>query len=319
MKKATLLIIMGLFVSSVPCNAQFFKNLGKALENAGKEILQGSTQQAASVRFSNLRLTYDQIDANSGRKMLQIHYTLRVDGLQGHTLVPVLAIEIPQGTFHKFADGNDMKAEGSHLTCSYQSTIFSGQWQAIYIDALNPLPGNRTYYARIYLVDLTVRKQIAASEYLTFTNTGEQQSTPQQQQKSSNNHMGQFGAIIKAALKKKGFKEGDYDMTGSINGVPVSIWVAEDGSMIRVTMQNSYTKVTARRRYEVLKSNFVKEYNGKVQEGSMEVDFGEGVIITTDRGTIELMYHNDDEMGEGSSTNYTVTYLLKDGAGMPKL
>lgn len=62
----------------------------------------------------------------------------------------------------------------------------------------------------------------------------------------------------------------------------------------------------------------LKEYNGKVQEGSMEVDFGEGVIITTDRGTIELMYHNDDEMGEGSSTNYTVTYLLKDGAGMSK-
>ena len=182
MKKTVLstFMLMGLLVSSVPCNAQFFKNLGKALEEAGKEILQGSTQHAASVRFSNLRLTYDQIDANNGRKMLQVHYTLRVDGLQGHTLVPVLAIEIPQGTFHKFADGNDMKHEGNQLNCSYQSTTFSGQWQAIYIDALNPLPGNRTYYARIYLVDLTVRKQIAASEYLTFTNTGQQQQSAQQ-------------------------------------------------------------------------------------------------------------------------------------------
>ena len=93
-----MLMIVGLLVSSVPCNAQFFKNLGKALENAGKEILQSakSQQQTASVKFSNLRLTYDQIDANNGRKMLQVHYTLRVDGLQGHTLVPVLAIE-----FHK--------------------------------------------------------------------------------------------------------------------------------------------------------------------------------------------------------------------------
>ena len=329
MKKTVLstFMLMGLLVSSVPCNAQFFKNLGKALEEAGKELLQGSTsqQQTASARFSNLRLTYDQIDAENGRKMLQVHYTLRADGLQGHTLVPVLAIEIPQSTFHKFANGNDMKHEGNQLTCSYQSTTFNGQWQAIYIDALNPLPGKRTYYARIYLVDMTLRKQIAESEYLTFTNTGEQQSTQQQQQKSSNNHMtfqgiqmGQFGANIKAALKKKGFKEGDYDMTGSINGVPVSIWVAEDGSMIRVTMQNSYTKVTARRRYEVLKSNLAKEYKGKVQEGSIEVDFGEGVVITTDKGTIELMYHNDDEMGEGSSANYTVTYLLKDGAGMSK-
>ncbi len=186
MKKTVLstFMLMGLLVSSVPCNAQFFKNLGKALEEAGKEILQGSTQHAASVRFSNLRLTYDQIDAKNGRKMLQVHYTLRADGLQGHTLVPVLAIEIPQGTFHKFANGNDMKHEGNQLNCSYQSTTFSGQWQAIYIDALNPLPGKRTYYARIYLVDLTQRKQIAASDYITFTNTGEQQSAgqPQQQQ-----------------------------------------------------------------------------------------------------------------------------------------
>ncbi len=175
-------LVWGMLFTSLPCNAQFFKNLGKALEEAGKELLQGSTsqQQTASVRFSNLRLTYDQIDAKNGRKMLQVHYTLRVDGLQGHTLVPVLAIEIPQGTFHKFANGNDMKHEGNQLTCSYQSTTFNGQWQAIYIDALNPLPGKRTYYARIYLVDLTLRKQIAASEYLTFTNTGQQQQSAQQ-------------------------------------------------------------------------------------------------------------------------------------------
>ncbi|MBP3849359.1 MAG: leucine-rich repeat protein [Prevotella sp.] len=189
MKKliATSVLIWGLLFTSLPCNAQFLKKLGKAFEDAGKEMLQSAkSQQTASVKFSNLRLTYDQIDAKNGRKMLQVHYTLRVDGLQGHTLVPVLAIEIPQGTFHKFADGNDMKAEGNQLTCNYQSTTFNGQWQAIYIDALNPLPGKRTYYARIYLVDLTLRKQIAASEYLTFTNTGQQstQLQPVQQQSS---------------------------------------------------------------------------------------------------------------------------------------
>lgn len=331
MKKliATSVLIWGLLFTSLPCNAQFLKKLGKAFEDAGKEMLQSAkSQQTASVKFSNLRLTYDQIDAKNGRKMLQVHYTLRVDGLQGHTLVPVLAIEIPQGTFHKFADGNDMKAEGNQLTCNYQSTTFNGQWQAIYIDAFNPLPGKRTYYARIYLVDMTLRKQIAESDYITFTNTGEQQSAQQskpqqqvqQQQKSSSNHMtfqgirmGQSGASIKAALKQKGFKAGEYDMSGTLNGVPVTVWVAEDGSMIRVTMQNSYTKVTARHRYEVLKSSLIKEYNGKVIEGGMEVYFGEGVVIATDRGSIELMYHNDDEMGEGNSINYTVTYLLKDG------
>lgn len=333
-----MIIIMGLLVSTVPCKAQFYFNFGKALEKSGKGMaLQGSSQQTASVNFLNLRLTYDQIDPTNGRQMLQVHYTLRVDGLLRHTLVPVLAIEIPQGTFHKFADGNDMKHEGNQLICSYQSSTFNGQWQAIYIDALNPYPGTHTYYARIYLVDMTLGRQIAASNYLTFTNTGQQparqsqqqtqqpvQQTQPQQQSSSKHftflgiQMGQPGASIKAELKQKGFKQGEYDMTGTVNGVPASIWVAEDGSMIRVTMQNSYTKVTASRRYEDLKTNLAKEYNGRVHEGSMEVDFGEGVIIETDKGTIELMYYNDDVMGEAESTNYTVTYLLKDGAGMAK-
>lgn len=345
MRKAsfiTSVIVIGLLATPISSSAQFLKNLGKALEKAGKGIIentqiqyQSQQQTAPSVNFSNLRLTYDQIDANNGRKMLQVHYNLTATGLQGHTLVSVLAIEIPQGTFHKFADGKEMKAEGNQLICNYQTTIFNGQWQAIYIDALNPLPGKRTYYARIYLVDMTLGKQIAASNYLTFTNTGEQQQAQQlpktqqqaeqqaQQQKRSNNHltfqgipMGQSGASIKAALKQKGFKAGEYEMTGTMNEVPVGIWVSDEGDRINITERKDYSKAAAKQRYESLKRSLCTEYNGYLLNRGDYVDFGEGVTIANDKGFIELMYHNDDEMGGGSATTYTIIYMLKDKANM---
>lgn len=210
----TLVITLGLLATPIPSNAQFFKNLGKALEKAGKGIIentqiqyQSQQQTAPSVNFSNLRLTYDQVDANNGRKMLQVHYNLTATGLQGHTLIPVLAIEIPQGTWHKFANGSDMKSEGNQLICNYQTTIFNGQWQAIYIDALNPLPGKHTYYARIYLVDMTLGRQIAASNYLTFTNTGEQQQTQQQSkvQQQAGQQAQQQNKVFREAVYPSGY------------------------------------------------------------------------------------------------------------------
>lgn len=335
MRKTFLSMILALGLLAIPqsSDAQFFKQLGKALESAGKNMLNGSSsQQGASIQFSNLRLTYDQKDVSNGRTMLQLHYTLTAVGLQGHKLVPVLVIEIPKGTAHKFADGNDMKSVGNELTCGYQSTTFNGQWQAIYIDALNPLPGKQTYYACIYVVDKTANQVVAQSEYMTFTNVGEQKNSQshgqrsQQQasrQQSNVQHMefqgiklGQAGVAIKRALVQKGFKAREYDLSGTISGMPVSIWVDNDGNTLRVTLEKSFTKVTGKQQYQTLKSKLAQEYNGEILEGSMTVDFGEGVIISTDRGFIELMYHNDDEMGEGSSTSYTVTYLLKDAASM---
>ncbi len=181
MKKVLLILLLGSLSSSIDCDAQFFKKLGNALLDG----LTSNTQQRQvqpSVLFSNMRLTYDQKDPSNGRTMLQVHYTLTVNGLQGHKVIPVLAIEIPQGTFHKFADGKEMMVNGNELTCSYQSTTFNGQWQAVYIDALNPLPGKNNYYARVYLVDRTLDKIIAQSDYLAFYNTGEQPAQAKENQ-----------------------------------------------------------------------------------------------------------------------------------------
>ena len=181
MKKVLFILLLGFISSPVDCDAQFFKKLGNALLDG----LTSNTQQRQvqpSVLFSNMRLTYDQKDPSNGRTMLQVHYTLTVNGLQGHKVIPVLAIEIPQGTFHKFADGKEMMVNGNELTCSYQSTTFNGQWQAVYIDALNPLPGKNNYYARVYLVDRTLDKIIAQSDYLAFYNTGEQPAQAKENQ-----------------------------------------------------------------------------------------------------------------------------------------
>lgn len=350
MKKAsfiTSIIVIGLLVTPISGSAQLLKSLGKALEKAGKGIIENTQiqyksqqQTTASVNFSNLRLTYDQVDANNGRKMLQVHYNLTATGMQGHTLIPVLAIEIPQGTWHKFADGKEMKAEGNHLICNYQTTIFNGQWQAIYIDALNPLPGKRTYYARIYLVDMTLGKQIAASNYLTFTNTGEQQSTQQQpkpqpkpqqqaeqqaqQQKKSSNHltfqgiqMGQPGENIRAALKQKGFikaEESLYGLKGTLNGVSVMVGVPDDGSTIAVTEELSNTKTVARKRFLQIKTQLMETYRGKVYPKWMW-DGGDGAVISTDNGYVEVYYRDADEVNF-SGNEYLLEYIYKDKACM---
>ena len=276
-----------------------------------------SISHSANVNFANMRLTWDQIDSNNGRTMLQLHYTLTVTGLQGHTLVPVMTVEIPQGTFHHFADGSEMKVEGGQLICSYPSTTFNNQWQAVYIDALNPLPGKRTYYARIYLVDMTLGRQIAQSNYFSFTNTGKQQQTQQQsksqqqtgqqaqrqiQQKKTNNHlmfqgipMGQSGASIKAALKQKVFQAGEYNMSGTLSGAPVTVWIADDGSIIRVSEEKDNTKPLAKKRFLQLKTQLMETYHGKVYPMEMS-DGGDGAIISTDRGYIEVFYRDADEV-----------------------
>lgn len=335
MKKLFLptVIAMGFMVVPMPSNAQFLKSLGKALENVGKDVLQGSTgQQGASVEFSNLRLTYDQKDANNGRTMLQFHYSLTAVGLLNHKLVPVLAIEIPKETFHKFADGNDMKQVGNELICNYQSTTFNGQWQAIYVDALNPLPGAQTYYACIYVVDKTTNQLIAKSDYITFTNTGTQQSPQSQGQRSQQARqqqpkaqhmefqgisMGQPATQIQAKLKAKGFTvDANNGILGTIDGMPVRISIDTDGSIIRVSELKAYPRAQTKNRYQKLIASLKETYHGKVHSMVTWED-SEGSIISTDKGYIEILYRDDDELNS-SGIEYVCDYVYKDKASMSK-
>lgn len=143
------------------------------------------TCEAQRVMFWKTALRTDQLDNSTNRQMIQYFYTLVVDHAQGHTVVPYIAIELENGNFHKFAGGEDILAAGNELSCSYQTTHFYDQWQAVYLDALNPLPGTNTYYVRIYVYDSTINQWIGKSDALAFKATGSDSSSGSGKQSSN--------------------------------------------------------------------------------------------------------------------------------------
>lgn len=129
-----------------------------------------------SLRFTQLELRPNVVD-NTGRQMLQCWFSFSATGVTNHVLQPFMTIEIPQGTYHHYANGAEMIYAGQQYKCNYVGVNqISNAWLAFYNDALNPLPGKNTYYARIYVKDVTTNQIIGQSNYLTFTNVGEQQS-----------------------------------------------------------------------------------------------------------------------------------------------
>lgn len=143
------------------------------------------TSEAQRVMFWMTSLRTDQLDNSTNRQMIQYFYTLIVDHAQGHTVVPYIAIELENGNFHKFASGEDIIAAGNELSCPYQTTHFYDQWQAVYLDALNPLPGTNTYYVRIYVYDTTIKQWIGKSDALAFKATGSDSSSSSGKQSSN--------------------------------------------------------------------------------------------------------------------------------------
>jgi hypothetical protein len=311
MKKHAIILfmVMGLMAIPTHSNTQFLKKLDKALEDAGKEMLQSTTtqQSTASVRFSNMRLTYNQIDPNNGRAMLQLHYTLTVTGFQGHTLVPVMAVEIPQGTFHHFKDGTEMKTEGNQLICNFPSTTFNNQWQAIYIDALNPLSGKRTYYARIYLVDITLGRQISQSNYITFTNVGEQQSVGQSQQQLQQQE--QRPVQQQAQPQQQAQKPIQKDVWTISNGICTLPSIVKDAPpSVSKNYVRSKASIGADEESPKYSSRFQKTYAGIQYTFGITSQLEVTILSVNSRG----LYPNSIEMPSKITNNgitYTVTGL----------
>lgn len=126
---------------------------------------------AQSVTFSDIRLEHNVPD-NSGRKMLQFHYSMTVMGCQGHDVRVYMWVDIPQGVTHYYANGNKMISQSNNLHCSWETTNFQNGWIGIYNDQLNPRPGKNTYYTRLGAWDETLKRYIGWSDFLSFTNTG---------------------------------------------------------------------------------------------------------------------------------------------------
>ncbi len=132
--------------------------------------------QAQSVSFSNLRLEHNVKDKN-GRSMLQFHFSISVSGCLGHDVKAYMFVDIPQGTGHKYPNGSNMVATSQALRCSWNTTQTSGDWWVgIYNDQLNPLPGKNTYYTRLWVKDENTGKWIGHSDFLSFDNTGSNNS-----------------------------------------------------------------------------------------------------------------------------------------------
>ena len=258
-----------------------------------------SISHSANVNFTNMRLTYDQIDPNNGRTMLQLHYTLTVTGLQGHTLVPVLAVEIPQGTFHHFADGGEMKVEGNQLRCNYPSTTFNNQWQAVYIDVLNPLPGKRTYYARIYLIDITLGRQIAYSNYFTFTNVGEQKTQQENQQQTQR-------SVLQTQSQQHPPKPAPKDVWTISNGICTLPAIVKDAPpAVSKNYLRSKASIGADEETPRYSSRFQKTYAGILYTFGVTSQSEVTILSVNSRG----LYPSSIEM-PSKITNNGVTYMV---------
>ena len=156
------LVMLCLFMIPQVANAQFLKGLGKTLEKIGKEVITSCT-------ISNESLRWDQTD-QSGRRILQFYFDISFNGMKGKNLQVMLAIEYPQGTYYHYANGQYMVHSGQPFRCNDDISRLNGQWLGIYVDALNPMPGKHTYYARIYVFDADSKECVAKSSYLTFDN-----------------------------------------------------------------------------------------------------------------------------------------------------
>lgn len=138
-------------------------------------VLSCTLCQAQSARTSNLRIEHNVPSGN--RQLLKVNFRMDSWGVKGHEIQPILFIDREKGQAHYFADGKQMKQEGNICTPGYENTVFNDFWLGIYNDALNPLPGEHTYWVRILVWDHTLGQWISdnsinATEWVSYTMTG---------------------------------------------------------------------------------------------------------------------------------------------------
>lgn len=171
---------------------------------------------AQSVTFSDLSLKLNVPD-DSGKKMLQFHYKMKISGCQGHEVKVYMYVDIPKGTGHKFADGKQMVSISKPLTCTEETTSFN-RWNGIYNDKLNPLPGKNTYYTRLFVMDVNTGKWIGNSDFLSFDNTGSEASVASSKASSA-----------KAVLNSCYVVHKDKDMEGKKEGIRFHLNLSVNG------------------------------------------------------------------------------------------
>ena len=120
---------------------------------------------AQIMTFPTSSLKCNQLGSR-GRHMIQLNYSFTFSGIQDK-IVPYMVICSDDGNVHHFSDGREMIVEGNEIVTNGALKEID-TWQAIYVDALNPLPGRHTYTAFVAIYDATTQQWVRKGDPHTF-------------------------------------------------------------------------------------------------------------------------------------------------------
>lgn len=130
---------------------------------------------AQGVKFNRVVMRKNQV--YNGRRQTQVHYNITINGAKGHRCRLYAYIYSTNSDIHTFANGKQMFKTSDVLVCNNNASGWKG-WVGFYNDEMNPLPGARTYYMKVYVKDLTTDKWIANYPFIEFNMRGRSGNTP---------------------------------------------------------------------------------------------------------------------------------------------
>jgi hypothetical protein len=129
--------------------------------------------QTASVRKIWLEFDVTQ----NGVSGMKVHLTFDIQNMKGRNGRVIAYFDSPKGTGVKDKNGKYCTNGGNVCTSidicpNYDNTIYDDLDLFIPIDELHLYPGKRNYYCRAFIQDLSSRKFLANSEFVSFEGTG---------------------------------------------------------------------------------------------------------------------------------------------------
>lgn len=187
----------------------------------------------ASVKF--VKFDYDVM--HDGRPSLCAHYKVKVTGLKGKKVKLTMYIESPKGTPVKDLNNSYRTTSGGVSasntgTATYDNSVWSDFPVYIPHSEIHAMPGKRTYYVQALLWDEN-QKELARSDYSTFTMTGSSKETGASRSTGSGTSRNNGG---------KTFSRKYYMSMGrASNG---TLWVGEGNNNLSLTLNISPEKIT---------------------------------------------------------------------------
>ncbi len=162
-----------------------FKLTGDSNSNSNSSSNKQSS--GPTVTFSNCKL--EQNVVYKEKKMLKFSFDYDIKGAKGREVQIVMSVECPKGKTYNKKDGSPLENRRDPIVVNSDSYSKQNQWSGFYNTALNPKPGNNTYYVCLRAYDLTTGEVLGKSDYFSYTMTGE---TDSKKKNTSNNPSASF-------------------------------------------------------------------------------------------------------------------------------